>query len=350
MSKKKFYSIGKTILTRYFVNALGAMALGLFSSLIIGTILTQIFNLLGIADLIFAKSIIEITGARSPVVGAAIGVAIGYGLKAHPLAIYSAAAAGAIGYSISAGGVSAGPVGAYIASVIGVEVGSFLAGKTKLDILVVPAVTILLGAAVGALIGPPIAKFMLGTGELINQMTTLKPFPMGIAVSSLMGLILTAPISSAALAIMMGLSGLAGGAATAGCCSHMVGFAVASYRENKMAGLLSQGLGTSMLQVPNIVRHPQILIPAVMASVITGPLSTLVFKMENIPIGSGMGTSGLVGPISTWIAMQDKIGGGELFAKIIILYVVLPGAIALLTSELMRKIGWIKYGQMKLDL
>jgi uncharacterized membrane protein len=284
------------------------------------------------------------------VVGAAIAVAIGFSLKAPPLALYAAAAAGAIGYSASVGGISAGPLGAYVAAVLGVEAGSFLAGKTKLDILVVPAATILVGALAGTLVGPPLASFMTGIGELVNRMTMLRPFPMGIAVSAIMGIILTAPISSAALAIMLGLSGLAGGAATAGCCAHMIGFAVASYRENGIAGLLSQGLGTSMLQVPNILRHPRIILPAVAASVITGPLATVVLKMQNSPLGSGMGTSGLVGPITTWITMRETTSPLILLLLILLVCFVLPALIALGVSELMRKAGWIKPGEMQLNL
>ncbi|MDR2760079.1 MAG: PTS sugar transporter subunit IIC [Spirochaetaceae bacterium] len=341
---------GRIFVKRYIVDALGAMALGLFSSLIIGTILTQVFNLLGLTRLSFAAAIIDITGAKSPLVGAAIAVAIGFSLKAPPLALYAAAAAGAIGYSASVGGISAGPLGAYVAAVLGVEAGSFLAGKTKLDILVVPAVTILIGALAGTLVGPPLASFMTGIGDLINRMTMLRPFPMGIAVSAIMGIILTAPISSAALAIMLGLSGLAGGAATAGCCAHMIGFAVASYRENGIAGFLSQGLGTSMLQVPNILRHPRIILPAVAASVITGPLATVVFKMQNSPLGSGMGTSGLVGPITTWITMRETTGPLILLLLILLICFIFPALIALGVSELMRKAGWITPGQMKLDL
>jgi uncharacterized membrane protein len=341
---------GKIFVKRYIIDALGAMALGLFSSLIIGTILTQVFNLLGIAGLSFASAVIDMTGARSPLVGAAIAVAIGYSLKAPPLALYAAAAAGAIGYSASFGGIPAGPLGAYVAAVLGVEAGSFLAGKTKLDILVVPAAVILVGAIAGTLVGPPLASFMTGIGEVVNRMTMLRPFPMGVAVSAIMGIILTAPISSAALAIMLGLSGLAGGAATAGCCAHMVGFALASYRENGVAGLLSQGLGTSMLQVPNILRHPRIIVPAVAASVVTGPLATVVFKMENSPLGSGMGTSGLVGPITTWIAMRETTAPLTLLILILLVCFILPALIALGVSELMRRLGWIKAGQMKLDL
>lgn len=341
---------GRTFIKRYIVDALGAMALGLFSSLIIGTILTQVFNLSGLNRFSFAAAIIDITGAKSPLVGAAIAVAIGFSLKAPPLALYAAAAAGAIGYSASVGGISAGPLGAYVAAVLGVEAGSFLAGKTKLDILVVPAATILIGALAGTLVGPPLASFMTGIGDLVNRMTMLRPFPMGIAVSAIMGVILTAPISSAALAIMLGLSGLAGGAATAGCCAHMIGFAAASYRENGIAGFLSQGLGTSMLQVPNILRHPRIILPAVAASVITGPLATVVLKMQNSPLGSGMGTSGLVGPITTWITMRETTGPLVLLLLILLVCFVLPALIALGVSELMRKAGWIKPGDMKLEL
>lgn len=335
---------------RYVVDALGAMALGLFSSLIIGTILTQIFTLLGVTESAFAASVIQITGARSPVVGAAIAVAIAFSLKAPPLAVYAAAAAGAIGYSASVAGISAGPLGAYVAAVLGIEAGSLLAGRTRLDILVVPAAVILVGAAAGTLVGPPLASFMTGIGAVVNRMTALRPLPMGIAVSAVMGLILTAPISSAALAIMLGLSGLAGGAATAGCCAHMVGFAVASFRENGVAGLLSQGLGTSMLQVPNILRRPRVLLPAVIASVITGPLATVVFRLENSPLGSGMGTSGLVGPITTWITMKDGAAPLPLLLTILAVCFLLPAVIALASSELLRKIGWIGDGDMKLTL
>ncbi len=335
---------------RYFIDALGAMALGLFASLIIGLILKQLFLLLdwrlldGLSELIGS-----VTAANSPVIGAAIGVAIAAGLKNKPLVIYSAAAVGAIGYSVSSGNISAGPVGAYIAVVIGAECARLIAGKTKLDILLVPAVSILSGGLAAVLIGPPIASFMVMIGQAINEMTMLRPLPMGIAVSATMGLLLTAPISSAAIAIMLGLSGWAAGAATAGCSAHMVGFAVASYRENRVAGLVAQGLGTSMLQVGNIVRKPQILLPAVTASIITGALSTTVFKMENLAAGAGMGTSGLVGQLTTWAAMRGTISDGRLLIYILLLHILLPAVIALLTSIGLRKIGWIRSGDMKLE-
>jgi uncharacterized membrane protein len=339
----------KNILHRYFVQAMGAMAMGLFASLIIGVILKQIFTLAGIADYELCRVLLQVTDARSPVVGAAIGAAVGFGLKSRPLALYSATVLGALGYGVQVDSIAAGPVGAFLAALAGAETGNFLSGKTRLDILVVPGCSLLAGGAVGVLLGPPVAMFMSASGELINQMTLLQPLPMGIMVSALMGLALTAPISSAALAIMLGLSGLAGGAATAGCCAHMVSFAVASYRDNRLAGLLAQGLGTSMLQVGNIVLHPQILIPAVCASVITGPLATVVLQMENIPAGSGMGTSGLVGILTTFSAMS-YLPFTQILAYTMILYVAAPALIAGLTAAFMRRRGWIKDGHMRLEL
>jgi len=341
----------KALLKRYFIDALGAMALGLFGSLIIGLILKQLFTLIPVPGFeSISKMIIDMTGAKSPVVGAAIGVAIASGLKAKPLAIYASAITGAIGYSITVGGISAGPVGAYVAAVVGAEIGSWLAGKTKVDILVVPAATIISGAIAGVLVGPPVASMMVGLGQAINEMTMLRPLPMGMAVSAVMGMLLTAPISSAALSIMLGLSGLAAGAATAGCSAHMVGFAVASFRENKVAGLVSQGIGTSMLQIQNIVRRPLIAIPAIVASLVTGALSATVFKMENIAAGAGMGTSGLVGQVTTLTAMAGKLPTGTILLYILILHFILPAAIALGVSEFMRTRSWIKQDDMKLIL
>lgn len=349
--KKRLLSLLKYAARRYLVEALSSMALGLFASLIIGLILKQIFSMVSLPAIDELAGLIEeITSARSPVIGAAIGVAIAAGLKNKPLVVYSAAVVGAIGYAVSADGISAGPVGAYLAVLIGTEIGSRIAGKTRLDILLVPAVTILTGAITALLIGPPIAKMMVAIGQAINEMTMLRPVPMGIAVSAVMGLLLTAPISSAAIAIMLGLSGLAAGAATAGCSAHMIGFAVASFRENRMSGLIAQGVGTSMLQIGNILRRPQILLPAVAASVITGPLATAVFKMENVAAGAGMGTSGLVGPLTTWAAMDGSIPTGKLFLFIVLLYFIFPALIALVTSEILRKLKWIHLGDMKLTL
>ncbi|MBP7402847.1 MAG: PTS sugar transporter subunit IIC [Clostridia bacterium] len=351
VNRTGFKGFVKKALRRYFIDALGAMALGLFASLIIGLIIKQVFQYIHIPSFQpVVDAIIAATAASSPVVGASIGAAIAYGLKSKPLAVYSAAVAGAIGYAVTVEGVAAGPVGAYVAAIFAAEIGNLIGGKTKLDILLVPATSILAGATMGVLIGPPVARFMIGLGEIVNELTTLRPFPMGIAVSAVMGIVLTLPISSAALSIMLGLSGLAAGAATAGCCAHMVGFAVASYRENKVAGLVSQGIGTSMLQMPNIMLHPQIAVPAIIASMVTGPLSTMVFKMENIAAGAGMGTSGLVGQFTTWTAMSATMPAGQLAAYILLLHVIIPAAVALLVSEIMRARGWIKSGDMKLAL
>lgn len=367
----------KKYLRRYFIDAMSSMALGLFASLIIGLILKQLFILTDNGFLMeikeFIKSILPVEGMRksietatsatSPVIGATIGISVAAGLKSKPLAVYSAAVAGAIGYSVRAASilvigsqqvetiVSAGPVGAFIAGIVAAETGNWIYGKTKFDILAVPGVSIISSAFVSILVGPFIAGFMTGLGQLIVNATELLPLPLGILVSAIMGLALTAPISSAALSIMLGLSGLAAGAATAGCSAHMVGFAVASYRENKASGLISQGLGTSMLQIGNIVKNPGILIPAVSASIVTGALSTTVFKMRNIAAGAGMGTSGLVGQITTWNVMSagaDAVSKPVLLIYMFLLYFFIPGMIAYIVSEILRKIGWIKYGDMKI--
>lgn len=326
---------------RYLLDALSAMALGLFASLIIGLILSQISKIPGF---LFIKEFANIVSAKSPVVGSAIGVAIAYGLKCSPLTMFSSAATGAFGYSLG------GPVGAYIAAVFGAEIGELISGKTKMDIIFVPSITIIAGGLAGKFVGPGISTLMTDLGELINVATTLRPIPMGIAVATLMGIALTAPISSAAIAISLNLSGLAAGAATVGCCAQMVGFAVASYRENKASGLFSQGIGTSMLQVANIFRNPRILIPPTLAGAILGPIATTLFKLENIAIGAGMGTSGLVGPIGTFTAMQGKVPSTILITEIVILEFVAPAVLTILISELMRKKGWIKLGDMGLEL
>lgn len=350
---------------RYFIDALGAMALGLFSSLIIGLIMSQIIGLIwpeisgAVSVERFAECVSLLTkgqaqgleflevfkyliGASSPVVGAAIGVAVAWGLKAKPLVIFSSAVTGAFGYMLG------GPVGCYIAAIVGAEFGRLVAGKTKVDIIISPIVTITAGCAIGWLVGPAVSTFMAWLGQLIMLATELQPFFMGIAVAVIVGMVLTLPISSAALCIMLGLGGLAGGAATVGCCAQMVGFAVASFRENRWGGLFAQGLGTSMLQVPNIVRHPQIWIPPTLAAAILGPVATLVFRMENVPVGAGMGTSGLVGQVGTFTAMAGTYDFGTLLLIVAALHFILPAALTLVFSELMRKKGWIKKGDMLL--
>lgn len=350
----------KKLGNRIFVEGLGGMAHGLFATLIIGTIIQQIGSLIGgnIGDLIYA-----VGKVAASLTGAGIGVGVAYKFKESPLVVLSSATAGMVGAFASkilagtileAGAiVFAGPgepLGAFLASYIGIEVGRLIAGKTKVDIIVTPIVTIGAGSLVGIVLGPPISKFMLALGDMINWGTEQQPLLMGIVVSVLMGMILTLPISSAALGVILDLSGVAAGAATIGCCCNMVGFAVASYRENKVGGLLAQGIGTSMLQVPNIVRKPIIWLPAILSSAILGPIGTIVFEMQNNATGSGMGTAGLVGQIMTWETMIGSEVAWVLLVKILLTQVVLPAILTLLISEFMRKKGWIKYGDMKLDL
>lgn len=333
---------------RYIINALSAMGMGLFASLIIGLILTQ---LSAIPILGFLKPFGDVVSASSPVVGAAIGVAIGYGLKVAPLAVFSCAAAGAFGYQLS------GPVGAYLASVVGAELGGKVSGKTRVDIILVPTVVIVAGGLVTQLTASGINRGIAALQRFLESATTLQPVPMGIIVSVVFGLALTAPISSAALAAMVftvsegtqmgpGLL-LAAGAATVGCCAQMVGFAVSSFRENGVSGLIAQGLGTSMLQVGNILRRPAILVPPTLASAIVGPLATTLFQMKNSGSAAGMGTSGLVGQFGTWAVMAGESG---VLWKILLLHFVLPAVLSLLISEFMRKRGWIRQGDMKLEV
>ena len=350
----------KKILNHIFIDGLTGMAQGLFATLIVGTIIQQIGTLIGgnIGDMIFL-----IGKVAAAFTGAGIGVGVAYRFKESPLVVVSAAIAGMIGAFASkmlAGAVLvegaivlAGPgepLGAFLTAYVGIELGHLVSGKTKVDILVTPIMTIGSGAVVGLILGPPISNFMLALGELINWGTEQQPFLMGIIVSVLMGIILTLPISSAALGVILNLSGLAAGAATVGCCCNMVGFAVASYRENKVGGLVAQGIGTSMLQVPNIVRKPIIWLPAILSSAVLGPIGTMVFKMTNNATGSGMGTAGLVGQIMTWQTMTAVEAPAVVLVKILLIQIILPAIITLLISEFMRKKNWIKFGDMKLEL
>ena len=345
----------KKVWNRIFIEGLSGMAQGLFATLIIGTIIQQIGTLVGgnIGNLIF------IVGKfAAAFTGAGIGVGVAYRFKESPLVVLSAATAGMVG--VLAGAVliegsivltgPGEPLGAFLAAYVAIEVGHLVSGKTKVDIIVTPLVTITAGSIVGLILGPPISSFMLALGELINWGTEQQPFLMGIIVSVLMGMILTLPISSAALGVILNLSGLAAGAATVGCCCNMVGFAVASYRENKMGGLLAQGIGTSMLQVPNIVKKPIIWLPAILSSAILGPIGTMIFHMTNNATGSGMGTAGLIGQIMTWQTMIGTDPAGILLVKILLIQIVLPAIVTLVISEFMRKKGLIKFGDMKLDL
>ena len=242
------------------------------------------------------------------------------------------------------------PLGAFIAAFAGITCGHLVSGKTKVDIIVTPVITIGAGSVVGLLVGPPISQMMTGLGSIINWATEQRPFIMGIVVSVVMGMVLTLPISSAALGIILNLSGLAAGAATIGCCCNMVGFAVASYRENKFGGLVAQGLGTSMLQVPNIMRHPLIWLPVIFSSAILGPVSTIIANMQNNATGSGMGSAGLVGQITTYQTMIAYDDPKLVIIKIILLHFVLPAVITLFFSEVFRKANLIKSGDMALNL
>ena len=328
----------KKILKRYFVDALGAMALGLFSSLIIGLIISQFAKIPGLSILNDVAAVVK----NDYVVGAAIGVAVAWGLKVKPLTMFSAAAVGAVGY------VFGGPVGAFVAAVVGAEIGNLLAGKTKVDIVITPLITILSGGLVGIFVGPWLSKFMTALGDLVNSATELQPIWMGIVVAVIVGLALTAPISSAALCIMIGLDGIAAGAACVGCCCQMVGFAVVSWRDNGLGGTLSQMFGTSMLQFPNIVRRPAIWLAPTLASAVLGPISAAVLKMTNTPMGAGMGTSGLVGQFNAYDAMGSGMPLWVFLLELVVMHFILPACLTLAFDAIFRKIGWVKNGDMKI--
>ncbi len=319
----------------YLIDALGAMAFGLFASLLIGTI----FGTLGDKTQIpLFNTIAEYCKTAT---GAALGVSIAYALKAPQLVLFSAATVGIAGNALG------GPVGALVSTIIATELGKIVSKETRVDILVTPGVTIISGVLMAQFVGPGVSAFMTAFGNLVKTTTEMQPFFMGILVSALIGIALTLPISSAAICIMLSLDGLAGGAATAGCCAQMIGFAVLSYRENGVGGLLAQGLGTSMLQMGNIVKNPRTWIPPTLASMVTGPIATCIFRMENIAAGSGMGTCGLVGPIGVYTAMG---GGTSMWLGILLVCFLLPAVLTLIFGECLRKIGWIQYGDLKLDL
>ncbi len=351
----------KSILQELLIDGLSGMASGLFATLIIGTIIQQIGGLIpgavGNYVLIIGKMAAAATGA-----GIGCGTAVKF--KESPLVVLSAAVTGMTG--AFAGKILAGtvfvdgamhfagpgePLGAFIAAVVGIYAGRLVSGRTKVDILATPLVCICTGAAAGLILGPPISAFMAWLGGIVNWGTVQAPFLMGIVVSVLMGIILTLPISSAALGIILQLSGIAAGAATVGCCANMVGFAVASYRENKLNGLLAQGLGTSMLQIGNIVKKPIIWLPAIVASAVLGPVSTLAFGMTNNATGSGMGTAGLVGQITTYQTMTAQGASPAIvLGKIALLHFVLPALLSFGVSEWMRRKNWIQDGDMKLNV
>ena len=344
----------KKILNHIFIDGLSGMSLGLFSTLIIGTIIGQIGTLVGNE---IGTYLIAISSVAKTVTGAGIGVGVAAKFKQGPLVTVSAAVAGMIGAFPALGmesfalGKAGEPLGAFVAALIGIECGRLVAGRTKIDIILTPLVSICTGAAAGFIVGPPISNFMKWLGNLVNINVEASPILGGIAVSVLMGMILTLPISSAALGVSMGLTGLAAGAATIGCCCQMVGFAVASYRENKFGGFIAQGIGTSMLQVPNILRRPLIWLPPIISSAILGPIASAVLHMVSTPIGSGMGSAGFVGQIAAYGAMLETgMSSKVALIQIIIMHFVLPAVVTLIFSEGMRKAGWIKDGDMKLEV
>ncbi|MBM7704879.1 PTS transporter subunit IIC [Metabacillus iocasae] len=319
----------------YFVEGLTYMALGLFSSLIIGLIVKTIGEQLGFT------LFVELGQLSMSLMGPAIGAAVAYGLKAPPLVLFATIVSGAAGASLG------GPAGSFIAALVATEVGKLVSKETKVDIIVTPFVTILSGYLVAISLGPLINIFMTSIGEVIMWATEQQPFIMGIIIATLMGLALTAPISSAAIALMLNLEGVAAGAATVGCCAQMIGFAVSSYRENGVGGLVAIGAGTSMLQVPNIIKNPVILIPPTVAGMILAPIATVWFDMSNNAAGAGMGTSGFVGQIMTFTTMGFSM---SILLKVVVLHFVGPAVISLGVSEWMRKNNWIKKGDLKIEL
>ena len=350
----------KKYLNRYFIDGLGAMALGLFSTLIIGTILAQIGEL--VATYLSVKIgayIIYAANVAKMLTGAGIGVAVASKFKCSPMLCVSAGVAGLIGafpssvseiFTIGAAeSVKPGePLGAFIAALFAIEIGRLVAGKTKLDIILTPLVSISAGSAVAFLISTPISSFMTWLGSLVNISVDNQPIIGGIVVSVLMGIFLTLPISSAAIGISMKLGGLAAGAACIGCACQMMGFAAISYRDNGIGGSISQGIGTSMLQMPNIMRKPTIWLAPILSSAVLGPVSSALLKMENNAIGSGMGTSGFVGPLQCFKTMSESLGSLETVALIVAMYFILPAVVTLFFDLILRKLGLYKKGDMTL--
>ena len=357
MEKIKAFCKRKNIVIsakRYGIDALGAMAQGLFCSLLIGTIIKTLGSQLGIPYLV------DIGAYAMAVSGPAMAIAIGYALQCPPMVLFSLAA---VGWAANAEGGAGGPLAVLLIAIVAAEFGKAVSKETKIDLLVTPAVTIIIGVALAKLIAPPIGTVASAFGLVIDNATKLQPFWMGIAVSVLVGIALTLPISSAAICSVLGLTGLAGGAAVAGCCAQMVGFAVMSFKENRWGGLVSQGLGTSMLQMGNIVKNPKIWIAPIVASAITGPIATCVFKLEmnGAPINSGMGTCGLCGQIGVWTGWVDP--SAEAIAKgaaaisptgfdwlgLVLICFVLPAILCPIINMGCRKMGWVKDGDMTLN-
>ena len=352
MNKFKAFLKRKDIIfsaKRYGIDAMSAMAQGLFCSLLIGTIINTLGTQFGLPFLN------EIGGFATSMSGPAMACAIGYALKAPPLVLYSLLAVGASANSFGGAG---GPLAVLFIAIIAAELGKAVSKETRIDLIVTPFVTIFSGVALSALTAPYIGAAANAIGQFIKDATVLRPFLMGIVVSVLVGIALTLPISSAAICRVFLLTGLAGGAAVAGCCAQMVGFAVMSFRENGVGGLLSQGIGTSMLQMGNIIKNPKIWIPPILTSAITGPLATCVFRLEmnGEAIASGMGTCGLVGQIGVYTGWVNDIAAGTKtaitamdWAGLILICFVLPAVLTWIFGQILRKIGWIKENDLKLD-
>lgn len=364
--KKGFWDKVKDILSYIFIDGMSGMAIGLFATLIIGTIIENIGKLFGGT----VGSYFTIVGqAAKFMMGAGIALGMGYKLKKTPLVSVSAGVVGMLASFVanilahkgvnflawnevtSAYATSVGePLCSFIAAFVALEVGSLVSGKTKVDIIVTPLAAIAAGAIVALVLGTPISKFISFLSGVIERAGQQQPFLMGILVAVLMGVFLTLPISSAAIGVMLQLNGIVAGAAVVGCCCQMVGFAVMSFRENKWGGLLAQGLGTSMLQMPNLVKKPILWLPPVIASAILGPISSCVLGMTSTPAGSGMGTAGLVGVIETFSSMVATQHWALVLLQIVAVDIIAPALICWLISEFMRKQGWIQDGDLKLDL
>lgn len=334
---------------RYGVDCLGAMAQGLFCSLLIGTIIKTLGQQIGI------EYLVTIGTYATNMAGPAMAISIGFALQAPPLVLFSLAAVGGAANELGGAG---GPLAVLIIAILASECGKLVSKETKVDILVTPFITIFVGVALSTLLAPGIGAAASSLGRLIMWATDLQPFLMGIIVSVIVGIALTLPISSAAICAALSLTGLAGGAAVAGCCANMVGFAVMSFKENKWGGLVSQGLGTSMLQMGNIVKNPRIWIPPIIASAVTGPFATCVFRlqMNGTPVSSGMGTCGLVGQIGVYTGWLNEMAAGDRISitamdwiGLIMVSFILPAVISLLAGNFLRKIGWIKENDLKLE-
>ncbi len=344
---------------RYGVDALGAMAQGLFATLLIGTILDTLGTQFNIGFLTATVATVNdsaytVGGLASAMSGPAMACAIGYALQAPPLVLFSLIT---VGYAANTLGGAGGPLSVLVIAILAAECGKAVSKETKIDILVTPIVTIGIGVALSAWWAPGLGALAMKVGSIIMWATDLQPFLMGIVVSVVVGIALTLPISSAAICAALGLTGLAGGAAVAGCCAQMVGFAVISFKENRWGGLVSQGIGTSMLQMGNIVKNPRIWIAPILTSAITGPIATCVFhlQMNGTPVSSGMGTCGLVGPIGVYTGWMNDIAAGTKSAVtamdwvgLLLICFVLPAVICPLINMLCKKLGWVKDGDMKL--